>query len=188
MIALAPNKLKLNLGSRNRNVPGFKNVDIHQHPGVDYVMDVSDLSHFADGSVSEILGSNILEHFPHAKTLSVLKEWHRVLAPLGVLYLSVPDFSRALELHLKHQKAAPDSGLSDWVVNFLYGDQGYETAFHYTAFDWIRLRNILHQAGFPEVCQVDSLPVSDKDDCSNLKSNLDGKLVCLNVVAIKGDS
>lgn len=173
--------LKLNLGSRDRSMPGFQNVDTDPHPGVDHVMDVGDLYRFQDGSVAEIYSSNVLEHFPHVRTLEVLKDWARVLSPGGILYLSVPDFKRTIDLY-----HACGGVLNDWIVNFLYGDQGYKTAFHYTAFDFPRLTGILKQAGFSEVSQVDFLPIGDKNDCSNMRSNFDGKPVCLNIIAVKG--
>lgn len=168
----------LNLGSRNRAIPGFINMDIDAHPGVDVVGDVANLSRFEDGSVAEIMGSHVLEHFPHPKTLSVLKEWHRVLAPGGVLYVAVPDFRRTVELYIK-------TGLNSWVQNFLMGDQGYATAFHYAIFDEMRLKDLLKEAGFSEVSRVANFPIGDEKDCSRNISSLDGQPVSLNMVAVK---
>lgn len=169
--------LKLNLGARETIVPGFVNIDIDPHPGIDYVGDVSDLRRFGDESVTEILASHILEHFPHTKTIKVLKEWHRVLVKNGILYVAVPDFRRTIDLYKMH-------GLTDWVVNFLWGDQGYKTAFHYTGFDYSRLHDMLKNVGFSEISQVDQFGIID-DDCSDKISTYDGRSVSLNVVAIK---
>lgn len=44
-----------------------------------------------DGTVDAILASNILEHFDVQRALAILRDWHRVLKPGGVLRLSVPD-------------------------------------------------------------------------------------------------
>lgn len=171
-------KLKLNLGSRDRNVKGFQNVDIDKHPGVDFVCDVSDLSQFKDESVSEILASNILEHFPHVRTVEVLKEWRRVLEPGGLLYLSVPDFKRTVDIYLQR-------GLEPWIQNFICGDQGYATAFHYAIFDTNSLRELVAKADFSEISIVNRFAFTPGNDCSNLKSTVDGKLVCLNAVVVK---
>jgi len=154
-------------------------MDIDSHEGVDFVGDVSDLSRFADGSVAELYASHILEHFPHTQTLAVLKEWARVLKPGGILYVAVPDFRRTAELYMAL------GGLNDWMVNFLWGDQVYKTAFHYVGFDIGRLRGLLMAAGFSEASQVEEFPVGDRFDCSRKVSTLDGKSVSLNVVAIK---
>ncbi len=48
---IATEDIRLNLGSRDRKIPGFKNMDIDAHEGVDIVGDVSDLSMFEDESV-----------------------------------------------------------------------------------------------------------------------------------------
>ena len=177
MLTAATN-IKLNLGSRDRKIPGFQNMDIDAHPGVDIVGDVSSLSMFADGSVSEIYASQVLEHFPQQMTARVLKEWCRVLEPGGILYVGVPDFERACEIYRKF-------GMNDWIVNQLWGDQGYSTAFHYTGFDEARLRSMLMSAGFSEASRVVDMPVGDRKDCSHNRFNIDGKPVSLNMVGIK---
>lgn len=170
----------LNLGSRNRAIPGFLNMDCDQHEGVDIVGDISDLSRFESGSVPAIYASHVLEHFPHVKTLDVLREWNRVLSPGGILYVAVPDFKRAIELYL----TSPE-GMGDWVVNYLWGDQAYPTAFHYAGFDVHRLTSLLRKAGFSEVSRVGNFPIGDSQDCSRKVSTFDGKPVSLNMVAIK---
>lgn len=152
-------------------------MDIDPHPGVDFVGDVSDLSRFQDGSVEEIYASHILEHFSHRKTLDVLKEWNRVLPRGGILYVGVPDFSRTIALYSRH-------GLVDWIRNFLYGDQEYKTAFHYTCFDESSLAVLLMQSGFSDVSRVERFPFGE-DDCSAKVDTLDRKPVSLNMVAVK---
>ena len=170
--------LKLNLGARDRPIPGFKSVDCEAHPGVDFVRDASDLSIFEDGSVVEIYASHILEHFPHTNTLAVLKEWHRVLEPGGILYVAVPDFKKVLEQYEEY-------GLTDWHINWIFGDQEYKTAFHYTAFDFKRLSDLLHDAGFSESSQVEFFPIEGLNDCSMLVNTLTREPVSLNVIAVK---
>lgn len=171
-------KIKLNLGSRDRAITGFLAMDIDPHSGVDFVGDVFDLSRFKDGEVAEIYASHIIEHAPHVRTLDILKEWCRVLEPGGILYVAVPDFARTVELYYK-------AGLNDWVQNFLMGDQGYPTAFHYALFDFPRLRSLLLKAGFSEASQVEEFPVGHREDCSRKVSTLDGKSVSLNMVAVR---
>ncbi len=177
-MASVAREIRLNLGSRDRKMDGFLNYDCDAHPGVDYVGDVSNLSIFGNCSVSEIYASHIIEHFPHPKTLSVLKEWHRVLAPGGKLYVAVPDFARCVEIY-------GSIGLDQWIVNFLSGDQGYKTAYHYNLFDEPRLSKYLADAGFSDSVRVEEFPIGDENDCSNLASNIDGERVSLNLVATK---
>lgn len=174
-------EIRLNLGSRGTRIPGFLGLDCDQHEGVDIVGAIDDLGRFDTGSVHEIYASHCLEHLPHTKTLDCLKEWARVLKPGGVLYVAVPDFARTVDIYLKAEQGC----LSEWIVNFLWGDQGYATAFHYTGFDFYRLNKLLLEAGFSEASQVENFPISPKDDCSTKVSNFDGKSVSLNVVAIR---
>jgi SAM-dependent methyltransferase len=79
--------LRLNLGSGNRPLPGFVNVDSRPLPTVDVVADVRRLP-FDDGMATEIEASSLLEHFRNP--YEVLDEIHRLLAPEGVLHVRVP--------------------------------------------------------------------------------------------------
>jgi len=155
-------------------------MDCEAHHGVDIVGDISDLSRFRDGEIAEIYASHCLEHFPHVKTLSVLKEWARVLAPGGILYVAVPDFRRAIDIYL-----ASPNGLENWVINYVYGDQGYPTAFHYAGFDFHRLSRLLREAGFSDISRVANFPIGNLSDCSRIVSTVDGQPVSLNMVAIR---
>ena len=171
--------VKLNLGSRTVVIPGFKNVDIDAHPNVSIVANVGDLrGKVADNSVDEILASHVLEHFSHTKTAEVLREWRRCLKPVGVLWLSVPDFNRMLEIYTRH-------GMSDFVVNMLWGDQGYATAYHYTSFDFIRLEGLLKGAGYGEIERLAWLPFWKHGGCGSNVCTTDHRPVSLNCRAIK---
>ncbi len=184
-VQLAPEKrdqpstepLRLNLGGRDIIIPGFKTVDLSEEHNVDYRTDVSDLSMFKDGEVDEIYASQILEHFPHVRTVSVLKEWYRVLRKGGKITIGVPDFQRAVDLFLKF-------GLTNWVTNQLYGDQIYPLAFHYAPFTFGRLALLMNQAGFSNPRRILKMPYGIID-CSALVSNKDQLPVSLNVEAIK---
>lgn len=168
----------LNLGCRTRAIPGWVNLDCDAHLGVDLVGDAVDLSRFESNSIGEVMASHLLEHFEYHRASAVLKEWHRVIEPGGKLYIAVPDFERAVELY--HM-----TGLNEWIVRFLCGDQVYKTAYHYNLFDETRLTKLLKDAGFADVFRVESFPMSEDDDCSNLASTLDGERVSLNLIALK---
>ena len=71
------------------------------------------------------------------------------------------------------------------MTNYLWGDQGYGTAYHYAGFDFHRLRKVLLQAGFSEASQVVEFPVGHEKDCSRKVSTFDGKPISLNMVAVK---
>jgi SAM-dependent methyltransferase len=84
---VATKPLKLNLGGQGSFLPGFINVDALVGTKVFPLP-------YADGSVSEIYASHILEHFSHRQTLDVLREWVRVLEPDGLLRVAVPDYDK----------------------------------------------------------------------------------------------
>lgn len=169
-------EIRLNLGGRGTKIPGFWTVDLSEEHDVDIKSDVSDLSHFADGSVAEIYASQVLEHFPHVQTEDVLKEWSRVLKSGARIIIGVPDFDRAVELYQK-------IGLTEWLMNFLYGDQGYALAYHYRPFTFASLAALLNKAGFHGIKRLTEMPYGV--DCSSLICNVDKKNVSLNVEAYK---
>lgn len=169
--------IRLNLGGRATKIEGFQNVDLSEEHDVQIKSDVSDLWMFKDGTVSEIYASQILEHFPHVKTESVLREWYRVLQSGARITIGVPDFQRAVEIYLQ-------VGLVPWVMNQLYGDQGYPLAFHYVPFTFASLSALLDKVGFSKIKRIGQMPYGIKD-CSGLCSNMDGKPVSLNVEAFK---
>lgn len=169
--------IRLNLGGRGTHITGFQSVDLSNEHDVDIRADVSNLSLFQGNSVSEIYASQILEHFPHTKTLDVLKEWHRVLKNGGKITIGVPDFDRAVEIYKTH-------GLIPYVVNSLYGDQGYDLAFHYAPFTFSTLAFLMDKAGFSDIKRIGKMPYGIVD-CSALRFTEDGRLLSLNVQGVK---
>ncbi len=164
------------LGGRDQHLRGWTNVDLHEGPDVDIRTDVSDLSLFKDGTAAEIYASHILEHFGHTKTVDVLKEWRRVLAPGGKAFISVPDFQAILIL-------ANSDGFSPFIRNILYGDQGYALAFHYTCFTFGTLAAACVSAGFRDVKRLASMPYG-LADCSTLVDTYNAKPISVHVEAL----
>jgi SAM-dependent methyltransferase len=168
--------IRLLIGGRTTHIDGFLNVDLFEGEGVDIRADASNLSMFKDGEVSEIYCSHILEHFPHVKTLSVLKEWRRVLKRGSKAYIAVPDF----DVMIKHYLSI---GLTDWIANMLYGDQIYDLAFHYAPFTFARLATLVTKAGFSDVKRIKDMPYGI-NDCSHLVDTISGHSVSLNIEAV----
>ncbi len=167
--------MKLMLGGRNHKIEGFLNIDVHEGPNVDVRGDISDLSAYADKSVSEIYASHCLEHFPHTRTKAVLSGWRRVLDEGGVAYISVPDFEFIVHHYLTY-------GLTPWVRAIGWGDQWYKEAFHYTAFDFESLKEVLNESGFSSVERINEMPYG-LADCSRLTMPRTGERVSVNVEA-----
>ena len=170
--------MKLNLGCNTRIIPGYTNVDFTAYPGVDIVTDVSKLPMIADSSYEVIRASHILEHFRHWDVKRVLDEWHRVLAPSGLLYISVPSWERAIEIYQM-------GGLQEWLIYFMYGDQKEEGSYHYNNFDFPRLKIWLEGSGFKEIAEINYFPDSLNNEANQLVSTIDNKSISLNVVCTK---
>jgi predicted SAM-dependent methyltransferase len=167
--------MKLNLGARTTKIPGFKNVDIKKMPGVDIVADLSMLP-VKDNSVEEIYASHCLEHFSHTMTLDVLKEWHRVLKVGGKISIAVPDFDKIIQVY-------KETGfMSDFIRNFLWGDQIYREAYHYTCFTYNTLLSLLAESGFTKIKRIAKMPYGLMD-CSTL--SIRGLCLSLNMEAEK---
>lgn len=172
--------LCLNLGGMGEgyvdgSVEGFKTVDLRD--GADYQMDASDLSVFQDESVETVYASNILEHFPMERTVPVLKEWYRVLKPGGWLYVSVPDFHRAVQMYQK-------SGLTLWLRYHLWGDQKHKLNYHYAGFTLATLSKDLSDAGFRDAQRMTRWPFIVRDG-STCVDTVERKTISLNVGALK---
>tara|TARA_B000000609_G_C24118358_1_gene318086 strand:- start:349 stop:900 length:552 start_codon:yes stop_codon:yes gene_type:complete len=176
------NEVKLHLGCGKRFIPGFIHIDAMEHPHVDYVQDISDLSNFSDESVDLVYACHVLEHFKRDDTQRILNEWARVLKLKGTIRLSVPDFESICEIYQTHK----DISLIEGPV---VGGQTNIYNFHYTVFDFKKIKNLLKNAGFSNIRRYDWRNTSHKlvDDYSQAyiphMDKTNGKLISLNVEA-----
>jgi SAM-dependent methyltransferase len=140
--------MKLHLGCGRRHIPGYVHIDVVDYPHVDHVSSIDNLSFLQDGSVELIYNCHVLEHFKRREVNRVLREWHRVLAPGGVLRVSVPDFAALCEVYVRSR----DLGL---VIGPIFGRQDYLYNIHYNLFDFDALKAQLEQAGFGQIRRYD---------------------------------
>jgi len=84
--------MRLNFGSANDNIEGFKNVDALEWGGnTDIIWDLTKYPYpFDDEVADEIRAVELLEHISFRETINVLREWHRILKPGGKLHIQVP--------------------------------------------------------------------------------------------------
>jgi SAM-dependent methyltransferase len=80
--------IKLNLGSGNKKIPGFVNLDIRPLLNVDIVWDLNKGIPLTDNTVEEILANDIIEHIPD--TIRLFKELYRVCKPGAIIKIKVP--------------------------------------------------------------------------------------------------
>lgn len=140
--------MKLHLGCGPRYIPGYVHIDVVDHPHVDHVSSIDNLSFLQDGSVALIYNCHVLEHFKRRDLQRVLHEWFRVLAPGGVLRTSVPDFAAVCEVYARSRNL-------ELVIGPLFGRQDYLYNVHYNTFDFDTLKRAFEQAGFHQVRPYD---------------------------------
>jgi predicted SAM-dependent methyltransferase len=170
--------LRLHLGGEEVK-EGWKIVNIQPKPGVDFIGSCTDLSQFADGSVTEVYASHVYEHLSYQGDLQqALKEAFRVLKKWGVLRVAVPDLEMLCKMYL-----IPGIPMVNryQVMRMIMGGQIDPFDYHKTMFDFGLLAGFLQDVGFTKVNRVPTFGLFK--DTSDL--NVGGFLISLNVVAIK---
>jgi SAM-dependent methyltransferase len=153
-------KLHFGCGDIDMHDKGYLNVDIRQLPHVDIVVDVSKPLPIDSESIDEILAESILEHIPHnlenilydlrmSQTISVLREWHRILKVGGRLVLKIPNFE-AIANHYVQKKI----GICD-LIGYVCGGGTYNENYHHAIFDCGIIGSCLRAARFTDVQFVD---------------------------------
>ena len=182
--------LKLHIGCGKRHIPGFVNIDILDAPHVDHCCSVDALHAFATEEVSLIYASHVLEHFGRYEVEGVLREWHRVLVPGGILRMAVPDFAAVVKLYEQEGLQDGKSGL----VGLVCGGQRNEFDFHKVIFDEPFLTNLLVNSGFSDIHRWDWRKTEHGyvDDFSQAylphMDKINGQLMSLNLEATKKKS
>ena len=143
---------KLHIGGAEART-GWEVLDVRPAPHVDHVGNAQDLTRFADGTFAEIYASHVLEHFDYVEELPrVLAEWHRVLAPGGVLRLSVPDID--ILAHLLLQRHVLDVNQRFQVMRMIFGGQTHAHDHHRVGLNQDFMSAYLARAGFVNLQRV----------------------------------
>jgi len=96
--------MKLNLGSHNKRIKGYKNVDGLPLPNVDIIHDLTCYPYpFSDDSVDEILMTEVLEHISWRETINVLKECHGILKVGGKMHIQVPAIDEMCKMFVNNE-------------------------------------------------------------------------------------
>jgi predicted SAM-dependent methyltransferase len=173
----------LHLGCGNKHLPGFINIDIQKLPEVDLVADITDLSFIPAESVDLIYACHVLEHIDKKQTVTVLKNWYRVLSYGGTLRVAVPDFAAITKWYR-------ETGDIDSLVGLTIGGNKNDYDNHKALFDLKKLEDVMEEAGFSYIRKYDwrNTIHKDHDDFSQAylpHMQKTGMLMSLNVEAIK---
>src|SRR6185295_18756981 len=168
---------KLHIGGQVR-VEGWEVLDANPGPAVDHQGDARDLGRVPDGTFVAVYASHVLEHFGSKDELSaVLREWLRVLAPDGSLYVSVPDLDvLASLLALKGQLSIEERF---HVMRMLFGGHVDRYDYHLVCLDADFLGYFLTEAGFVSARRVPGFGLFE--DTSSMQFR--GVPISLNVIA-----
>ncbi len=136
-----PEPLRLNLGCGRDVREGFVNIDLFNEDPQVVGMDIRNLQ-LPDACADFILASDVLEHFSHRETTTVLAEWARVLKPGGEIVIRCPS--------LRLQAKAYMSGIwdADVASYMIFGGQTNPGDYHCIGFDEQSIRRHLELAGF----------------------------------------
>lgn len=138
--------LMIDLGSGNpeegENQPyGYILQDIRPHKGIQLVCDIEELNKYIkSGQCKKLRMSHVLEHFPTAKVVPLLKMLSTLLEKDGELEIHVPNFRWHASLLLQDQ--------DEEAVTYAFGGQRDEFDFHKTAFTPALIYKALTESGF----------------------------------------
>jgi len=170
---------KLHIGGATPH-PSWEILNILPGPHVDHVANANDLSMFEDGTFAAVYASHIAEHLDYAGELqAALKEWCRVLAPDGKLYISVPDLDILSRLLLARDQLSISERFD--VMRMMFGGHADEHDYHLVGLNQDFLVDFLAGAGFRSVQRVEDFGLFD--DTSNTR--IKGVLVSLNLIATR---
>ena len=173
---------KLHIGGQVR-AAGWEVLDANPGPHVDHVGNASLMTRFEDGSFGEIYASHVVEHFDYKdQLLATLKEWWRVLAPGGALYVSVPDLDVLSRLFVDRGMLSAQERFL--VMRMMFGGHLDKFDYHLVGLNEEFLTGFLHAAGFTALRRVDDFGLFE--DTSRLM--LKGVRISLNMVAAKAGS
>jgi predicted SAM-dependent methyltransferase len=161
--------IRLHIGSGQRHLEGWVNIDHQKLPGVDRVVDVRNGLPFED--VSTIYAEHFLEHLPLEAGLAFLRECRRVLEPGGRLRLSTPNLAWVLATHYRlDESLSDDQGLFDclrtnrafhgWGHQFLYNRASLALALAAAGFAEVSF-HAYGESGHPELVGVEGHEKSD---------------------------
>jgi predicted SAM-dependent methyltransferase len=137
---------KLHIGGQSE-AKGWEVLDVNPGPAVNHVGNASDLQRFADDTFAEIYASHVVEHFDYKIALvATLKEWRRVLAPGGILYVSVPDLDVLARLFLDRASLSFQDRFM--VMRMIFGGHIDKHDYHLVGLNEEFLKDALRAAGF----------------------------------------
>jgi predicted SAM-dependent methyltransferase len=161
---------KLHLGCGKNLLPGWRNIDIVEGPGV-ILQDLTREFQIRSGEVDFVFSEHFIEHITLEQAGFFFSECYRVLRKGGVLRVSTPDLCFLIKKYLEERlsewknvgwnPSTPcrmiNEGMRLWGHQFLYDNQELETLLHEAKFsevysvEWRKSRHV-------ELCNLECRP------------------------------
>jgi predicted SAM-dependent methyltransferase len=105
---------------------------------------------FKAGAFKEVRAIHMLEHLTRWDAPKALREFHRVLAPGGALYVEVPDFLASINMiHMVMQLPVDETSLEEIRLHTvgMYGKQRHPGDYHHWGYNIFFLTDLIRAAG-----------------------------------------
>lgn len=175
LIAAQTGGVRLHVGCGDHRLPGWINIDLR---GGDLPVDIRRSLALPSGSVTAVYLAHLLEHLEYKdEALATLREFHRVLAPGGLVRLVVPDMGSFLQAYAANDRAFFERFEHCWerppsdtlLASFLHyaGAGGFPHVLdrHKFGYDARTLEALLLEAGFcsPRICVPGDSSIDEPD-------------------------
>lgn len=152
----------LHLGCAKLVIPGYHNVDKYvEYPGVINSGMLEYCQEMPNSSVDTIFSSHAIEHLPYRHATALIKEWGRITAKGGQIFLAIPDLELIMRFIL--EGTVSEERKWEWYIYCLFGYQSSPLIparsdnaeatidhgqFHTCGFTAKRIRSLLEGSGF----------------------------------------
>jgi predicted SAM-dependent methyltransferase len=169
--------LKLNIGCGSVYLEGWINIDIESETA-DLHHDMRTPLPYHDNSVDFIYNEHFIEHLTAEEGVRVMKEFHRVLKPEGVLRIATPDLRYVLFRYFFFWRS------QDWIQKWHRElktraemiNKSFYSWEHRYLYDSEELRRRLGEAGFTRLSKK-SFGKSDYSELRGLETRRDSRLI-----------
>lgn len=143
-------KLRLNIGSGDKKLPGFVNIDLEA--GADLQWDVRWGLPFPDNSVDVIFNEHFIEHITQPEAIAFLRECRRVLKPGGRIRIATPDLHALAYRYLHRDDWKESSEMVKYGFEWIHNPaEQFNIAMrewgHQWIYDEVALTRIAREAG-----------------------------------------
>jgi predicted SAM-dependent methyltransferase len=171
--------MKLHVGCGPIHLPGWINIDNGTCSSADVKLDVTEGLPYDPGSVDLIYSEHFIEHFKVEQGVALLREFHRVLKPGGVVRTATPDLRFIAKRYFfmwRRQEWLTRHGYEHIQTRAEMVNIGFREWGHQWIYDEEELVRRLKEAGFLRTLRV-KLNRSRHVELRNLETRKDSTLI-----------